>query len=303
MSYSEFREEIFCALQKIVPDDLILQSVEVEKTNGCIRFGISFGRAEVSYAPTIYLEPFYRRFLEGKSVEQLAAELLTCYEEEADVVPDGVECLREYDSAHAGIFCKLLHLEENHRLLLDTPHLIFLDFAVVAYYEIDSTNQYKGSVLIKDYFLDFWNITKEQLFADSLNNTRQQKKLYFRTMSDFIPQTIFEENEEVREQIRRGMFILTNEERYLGSILVYFPEVLEQVAEELGEDFYMLPSSIHEWIILPVSMAEEPEFLLSMVRDINLNEVQEEEVLSNNIYHYSMNAKDEKITCITSPVS
>ena len=299
MKYPEFREELLIVIKNMVSKEVTVRIVQTEKLNGCVRYGVLFDRADLRYTPTIYLEPFYRSFLNGKSLENIATELLQCYEEEINDVPKSVERLQNYDSARMNIFCKLIHMKENQRLLQNTPHITFLDFAIVAYFEVDSDEMYKGSVLIQDYYLDRWHITAEELIQNALASTREKKGIFFRPMSDILYRYIGEEEGELYEHARNGMFVLTNTEKYLGAVLIYYPEVLEQIAAWVKEDFYLLPSSVHEWIIVPVSMTVGDDALLKTVRDINRIAVLEEEVLSDNIYLYSIAAKGGKIRCIT----
>jgi hypothetical protein len=95
------------------------------------------------------------------------------------------------------------------------------------------------------------------------------------------------------------MYVLTNKEKYLGAVLICFPEVMNGIAQMLDDDFYLLPASIHEWIIIPESAVKDRMYLLSVVRNINCYEVLEEEVLSNDIYIYSRAAQKDHFTCIS----
>ena len=67
---------------------------------------------------------------------------------------------------------------------------------------------------------------------------------------------------------------------------MFYPHVLEMIGEILKEDFYILPSSIHEVIILPKSKGIAKEELDAMIQDINHTQVDTEEVLSDHSYLY-----------------
>lgn len=299
MKYPEFREELLNVLKNMVPKAVTVRIVQVEKLNSSVRFGILFDREDMMYTPTVYLEPFYRSFQRGMSLEKIAEELLSCYEEELNDVPESVERLQSYESARQDVYCKLIHIKENQRLLQDTPHIKFLDFAIVAYFEVSREEMYKGSVLIKDYYLERWQITEEELLRNALVCTKEKKGVFFRPMSDILCQYISKEDGDIYEHARKCMFVLTNTEKYMGAIMIYYPEVLSQIALFLKEDFYLLPSSVHEWIIIPVSATAGEDNLLKTVRDINRIAVLEEEVLSDNIYLYTEATEGEKIRCIS----
>ena len=299
MDYTEFREEIFNVLQELVPKTVSIKLVEAEKLNGCIRYGVMFDRISGQCAHTIYLEPFYRSFERGKSLEELARELLKCFEEEKTEVPECIDKFQSYELAKENIYCKLIHRKENQKMLQDTPHMVFLDFAIVAYFEVNNTEVYKGSILIKDSYLTDWKITIEELFANALEHTRKDKGVMFVSMAEVLAEFYRENEVQGDNEARNNMYVLTNKEKYLGAVLIYFPEVMDGIAQILGDDFYLLPASIHEWIIIPESAVNDRLHLLSVVRNINCYEVLEEEELSNDIYFYSRAAQKEHFTCIS----
>lgn len=176
MTYPEFREAILYALEEIIPQGILVKPLETEKINSCLRYGICFTKEDVPYSPTIYLESFYRAFQEGKDIATLAGELLRCYEEETGEVPPCILDILRYESAKEHIFAKLIHIRENTRLLEEVPHITFLDFAIVAYFEIDSGEMFKGTVLLKHQHTKDWNITEEELLQWALRNTYDKKR-------------------------------------------------------------------------------------------------------------------------------
>ena len=82
------------------------------------------------------------------------------------------------------------------------------------------------------------------------------------------------------------MYILTNKERSLGAGTFLYPGVLKQAEELLGARFYVLPSSVHECILIPEEDGMTQEALTGLVTEINENQVDPREVLSNQAYYY-----------------
>ncbi len=288
MNYTEFREAILEALQGIVPKNITAKPVAVEKLNSCMRHGIMFEHEGVNYAPTIYLEPFYKSFQKGYSVEELAEELYCCYIEETGDVPECVQLLQQYETAKEYIFCKLIHIEENRKLLEEVPHRVFLDFAIVAYFEVNGEQLYKGSVLIKNTYLSYWDVSEEALLEYAIKHTKEAKRTMLCHMTEVLDSFCGNEEKEFMSCSGQEMYVLTNTEKYWGAIQIYFPEALDAVREKIKEDFYLIPSSVHEWIVIPAAQIPERDLLFTMVREVNESEVLEEEVLSNNIYYYSV---------------
>lgn len=288
MSYPEFREAILQIIEERVTAGVTVRLYQTEKLNGCVRYGIVFSKEDALFSPTIYLEPFYRAFERGERVEQLAEELLRCYLEETEKVqlPDSIQKMQSYETAADSIFVKLICAEANQHMLAETPHRLFLDFAIVPYFEVREEGGFKGSVSLKNQHLEFWKVSAEEVLSAALERTRKKKGVQFCSMAEVLDGFLSEEEKALFPSAKDGLFVLTNREKYLGAVTAFFPEVQEQIAMFLEEDFYLLPASVHEWVIVPKSQADNEAHLLELVRTINDSEVIPEERLSYQIYFY-----------------
>lgn len=299
MNYQEFREEVFQTLLEKLPENVKIRLCEVEKLNGCKRYGIVFEKDDIQAAPTIYLEPFYKSFIQGSMLETLAEEILECFEEEISQIEEITVCVDriwDYEQAHWNIFCKLIHYEKNKALLQDVPHIRFLDLAVVAYFELEERMGQKGSILIRNVFLDAWHLDTEPFFENALERTRQGKKCCFIPLAQLVQQYGMPLHQLSYEEIPETLYILTEQEKQFGAIFAYDPKVLQHIYAQLQEDFYLLPSSIHEWIIVPISFGQDETLMRQTVQEINRTEVAEEEILSDQIYLYSHTKK--QLCCV-----
>ena len=137
---------------------------------------------------------------------------------------------------------------------------------------------------------------------DVINEDMQRLKdkgVKFISMEDVLAEFYNSNELQSDRESHSKMYVLTNKEKYLGAVLIYFSEIMTEIAQILGDDFYLLPASIHEWIIIPESAVNDRMHLLSVVRNINCYEVLEEEVLSNDIYLYSRKSQMNHFTCIS----
>ena len=87
------------------------------------------------------------------------------------------------------------------------------------------------------------------------------------------------------------LYVLTNAKMFLGAACVFYPEVLSSIGNAVQTDYYILPSSIHECIILPASSGYSREELEEIVRQVNEAQVPEQEILSNHVYFYDKAAE------------
>ena len=83
------------------------------------------------------------------------------------------------------------------------------------------------------------------------------------------------------------MYVLTNSTGSLGAAALFYPDVKEKAAELMGSDYYILPSSVHEVILVPDNPSIDAKDLCKMVKEANRTVVEEKDILSDNVYHYS----------------
>jgi hypothetical protein len=65
----------------------------------------------------------------------------------------------------------------------------------------------------------------------------------------------------------------------------------ERIADKLGEGYYALPSSLHEFIIIPESAGIDAREMCEMVKTANKTVVEPKDVLSDNVLHFDKDAK------------
>jgi hypothetical protein len=88
------------------------------------------------------------------------------------------------------------------------------------------------------------------------------------------------------------MYVLTNTSGSLGAAALFYPDVKDKAAELIGSDYYILPSSTHEVILVPDSAGINPKELCEMVKQANRTVVDEKDILSDNVYHYDKDSRD-----------
>ena len=96
---------------------------------------------------------------------------------------------------------------------------------------------------------------------------------------------------ESEEKGEDKMYVLSNRARSNGAACMIYPYVLRMMGDILEEDFYILPSSIHEVILVPASAGISVAEMEKMVCEINETQVPEEEILGSHVYRYSRKNK------------
>lgn len=130
-----------------------------------------------------------------------------------------------------------------------------------------------------------WGISKDQMMKDARENTEKIFPPVMRKIQSVLPIHIIEE--EI------PLFVMSNGDYMNGASVILYKDVLRDFAKYMEHDLYILPSSIHEVILLlDDEYVQSSEELREMVRETNRMVVDQEEVLSDHIYHYDRE-KDE----------
>lgn len=267
MNYTEFMNAMLCEIRGQVDAQVRTELYTVTKNNGTRRTGILFKQEDSNLAPTIYLEEFYQKYLKGQQVPDLADSICSIYQEIR--VKKTCDCQNLFDFNHVKehIVYKLIRRDANEELLKQIPYEPFLDLAVVYYIQIDNTRFGSAAIQIRNEHLRYWRVEKEEIRRFAEKNTPRIYPVQIR-------------------QIVRFMYVATNEQCSLGAAVMRYPDFREKVRGMIRGDFYILPSSIHEVILVPESFGLEPERMQEMVKEINQTGVALEEVLSDSVYYF-----------------
>lgn len=301
MDYEVFKETFMQEVRRQAGNEYKVMMQKITKNNGIARDAISICREEYKIAPVIYLDGFYENYCKGKSMVRLAASLLDNYREIDEVVfQTDVDFFADYQKAGEHIYCKLVNIGMNREILQEIPYRSYLDLAVVYYYMADTMIQGQATILISRRHLELWGIEEKELDRKAWENTLKDLKPCFQPMRELLqeylePQegTLLQYQEEENDQEEDmeyqmiPMYVLTNQKKMFGAICIRYPELLEKLAKEIGGDYYILPSSVHECILVPADQSVTRDMLKEMVVDINHTQVEPQEVLADQVYLYS----------------
>ena len=256
------------------------------KNNGKERKGITVSEKGIHISPTIYLEEYFQQFQEGKPIEKIVEKILQLYEEVKCSHPCEESLLQNYEELKGKFACKLIHRGKNEKLLNDIPYVPWMDLAIVVFVLLEVSPYGTATVLVRKEHLEIWGLTEAQLFDEAKKNTPILLPYQFcpmrKLLREICPYAVDEGEEE-----EESLYVLSNKLRSFGAASMLYEGILEKVGQKLGENYYILPSSIHEVIVVPESKSPVKQDLEEMVREINETQVEEEEVLSDRVYYFS----------------
>ena len=284
MSYEEFLEQIKRQIQERMGDGAAISVFQVRKNNGVLLDGLSILGQGDNLSPAIYLNGYYREYLKGISLEEIGNRILDCYRREKKTGHFDMDILKNGNRVKTRIICRLINYEKNRILLRDVPYRRFLNLAIVYYYLMEDWGMGEASILVRKKFLPLWGMDTETLHHTALANTARLLPWDFLSLSEMFQETACMEFRE--EEPKVPLYILTSQAKHYGAVWITDPHVRRLIGEKLGDDYYVLPSSIHECMILPAGLRPDPKELQDMVREINLTQVEPEEILADSVYRY-----------------
>ena len=298
MTYQEFLKELTAYLRRQLPDGTRMHLSQVLKTNGLRLDCITFSAPGLTVSPAVYPEDYFSR-LSTCSLASLADEILSLYRDISRHSPDtslftNPSRLRPY------VVFRLIQQKQNRELLEDLPHIPFLDLAIVFYLLLPcGDHAMTGSALIRHEHLRSWHMTVQDLADLARENTPRLLKQELLPMEEMLRQLLTPEAAEALftddRKERCPLYVLTNRLQLYGAGCMLYDGVLETFATARGCDLYVLPSSVHEVLLMPVSEKFSKEELDEMILQVNREHVSREDILSDHVYRYSL--KDRKLIC------
>ena len=296
----KFINEIRERLDSIVGEKYEVKVDKVKKNNGCILNGITFREKDIpsGIEPILYAENYYSLYQSGMTVEEIADLILRNREAAMKNIPVNLianikTAFLDFSKVKNNVFFKLVNYERNQKLLQEIPYIEFLDLALIFYYqpELDKEKEEPFSVLIRNEHIEKWGVDASTLLDYASVNTPRRYPAQIEDLNTIMMRMIPDEFKDMYSYETnpvKSVYVVTNNDTYLGATVCFFyPGIMKEIYEKISKNFYIIPSSVHECLIMPDKGDINTDEIRAMVQDVNANEVSENEFLSNNVYYYS----------------
>ncbi|MCI9338890.1 MAG: hypothetical protein HFH93_15440 [Lachnospiraceae bacterium] len=300
MNINEFAGKVCKAVKKELGAGYRVECKEVRKNNGVILHGLLVLGENQNVAPTIYLDTFLEAYESGATFKSVLQRLLDICREDMLKEAVDMEFFRSFEQVRDRICYRLIGRKGNEELLEDIPYIEFLDLAICFYYAYHGEALGDGTILVHNSHMELWDTCTAELFGMAKRNTQKLFPWVCSSIAEVLGEIAGEdESPEAEEQEaflqEVPMQVLSNEKRTQGAVCMLYPGVLDVLAGEEKRNFYILPSSVHEVILLEdTGVGSVPE-LKKMVTEVNATQVAPEEVLSDSLYYYDSTDKRVKI--------
>lgn len=288
MKYAEFLETIKSQLTEMMDPEFTISLKKIQKNNGVCYDGLIIINPLFNISPTIYVNPYYHRYLDGVSIKDICEDILLTYSQHAPTEDFNVDLFTNFDLCKSHIVPKLINYEKNVDLLKNCPHVKFQDLAIVFQFLLSNAFDNTATILIHNEHIEMWNVSAEDLYNQALINSPKLLPYEICKMKDIFPNTPFAKEFDMEEE---PFYILTNKNRLNGASVITYPNLLHKLAEKYESDLILIPSSIHEWLFIPAFKQNELWQFDNMINEVNEIALTDSEILSDHAYYYSYNLK------------
>lgn len=308
MDYSTFKAVAEKKILDYLPDEFKNAKVEiaslkkVNRTKDAITIRETGGS---NVAPNFYLDDMYEHYQACDNLDEVFQSVADAYI--ANVKSMGNMSIpnitREF--VEENVIMVMINTESNKELLKGVPHREINDCSVIYRVVFQKDDKGIASAIVDNNIVETVDMSEQELFLKATENTKRILPTTIKPMSQVIKEMMIGDGmpKEIAEamisdMVSQGelMWVISNTTGVQGAVNMLYDENLQKLAEQLNDDLYILPSSIHEVLCVPASKGEPEEFA-KMVQEVNMTVVDVEERLSNQVYHYDKELR--KLTMAT----
>lgn len=303
MNYESFKKRVMREFLDYMPErysDCEIELRKVPKINTCLT-GVVIkpkGKPRSYCSPTFYMESMYEQYLESDSFERVMSNQAVYLEESLKHLPKDVMTW-DFKAIKDKIIFQIVNTKDNQDMVAMCPHRDILDLSIVyrAITNVDDTGI--SGFLITNDIADSEGLKEEDLYGLAKTNTKEifpfKSERIEETMCRMMKRWGTDENDiekafpgmdEVPQKER--VYVISNELEFFGANALLYNEVLDKVVKKIGTDCYILPSSVHDIIVLSTDVFSESSRLIDLVRETNKEHVKTSDRLSDSIYRYSI---------------
>ena len=281
MNYEKFVQEMKCCIEMKLLNQEKIERQEILKNNGKKYIGLSIRKPEEDVVPIIYLEEFYERFLNGELLENLSEEIILIRNSSAVPSRSSYEWIFDFQKIQGRIIYRLVNFEKNKELLKEIPHLPMMDLAIIFSVVLPGNQTDYYSLLIRNEHINLWKVPISLLYETARKNTPRICRKIFRPLANHLSML------GEWEDFWSPLWILTNEQGIYGAAALLYPGMLQKIHQQLNCNYYLLPSSIHEFLVVPELYCDSYEELQKIVYGANATVIEQNEFLSDSVYYFN----------------
>lgn len=310
MDYQEFLNQIRQQIKDYLPQAFQDTEISINKTikNNVLELDAIFiRRGEDRVVPQIYLNGYFELYENGVSMSEILKDISASYLQHLEIqFKDVPEDVMDYEKIKSRIMVQLINRLANKTLLENIPYkeLENTDLAAILIIQLQ-LNDSTGTIRVTNELLSHWGVNLDPVYHDALAKTIQNNPARIQNLEQIIMGMLHEKDYGWQDPALVKLepyeqYVLSNQSKTFGASVLLYPDVLKQLANNSASNFFILPSSIHELILLQETAGLNAAELQAMVLDVNQNNVESKDKLSDEVYYYDRKA--QTLSMATVPV-
>lgn len=272
---------------------------QITKNNGIVLDGVTLLNKGEHMAPNVYLNSYYESYQMGKPLNVIMEEIILCYEKAKNETVLDVMDLCDFTKIKERIVLRLVNYDKNKEQLENCPHKKILDLAITFRFLANMDEFGLASSLIGNKEFELWDIEFDELYQIAMFNTMREfpwkmdslVKVVAECFGDHLPEHLRDEFQKDMHNVenvenRVNMYVLTNSVGLNGATSILYDNVIKNFSNIHNANVFILPSSVHEVMLVPENDETDPQFLQDLVCEANQSAVGLIDLLSDNIYYY-----------------
>ncbi len=302
MDYQEFKDQISKQIKEYFPPSYQNAKVEINqipKNNNQVLDGLLILREGDTLVPQIYLNGYFELYENGVSISEIMMDISARYFQNLTPAFENMPTnVTDYAQVKNLLTLHLINKDMNEDMLKNVPHKDFMDTDLTAVVKIPlkSKEHESATMQVSNELLKYWGLDIETIYQDALANTVREQPAQIISLSELMYEMMFDrllsgkeaiwEEPESCEMKPYEQYVLTNPSKMFGAATLLYPSVLQQLSDNMKANFFILPSSIHELLLLKDNGELSAAELQAMVMDVNQETVPFQDQLSDCVYYY-----------------
>ena len=289
MTFEEFVRAVKTTILDYMPKDYLDATVditEVQKPGDITLTGLSIRPKFTNISPTFYLNGFYDDYKNGKSIESILCEIADSPAWHNDIMFDTMLDFTNYDAVKDKIVAQLINSKSNEHYLSERVSVPMANTKLDTMFviELSKDDESIATIGVTRNLLHVWGVTVDDIIRVANKNTPRLRPVLYSDMTDVI-NVMINDSESSDSSISPDsmMVVCSNRSKIQGAIAILYPGIADEIRNVIG-DFYVLPSSIHETILVPKRTINDVNELYNMVHEVNTTQVSPDEVLGCDVY-------------------
>ena len=287
LTYDIFCEKFIEQLQSLLGDSYLLKKEEAVGYNDTRKEVLLMEKKGSCCMPRFDLRAYYEMHMEGMEIEELAKK--AAYAIHAEDIPSeaDIKALLDPEQVRNRLIIRLLNRKTNESILNEMPHLPFLDLAITFHLLVEEKKDGTKSVRVTNkLWEEYIGDSVLQMYRQALLNTERLFPARMVQMEKLL---------QLSELgVNSGLFIVSNPHGIYGAAVLLYERLQEKIGQLLGENYYVIPSSVHEVLVIRESDVPDIDMLKSTILEVNRTQVGEEDILSNQLYRFD----GQQLVCV-----